>query len=178
MINQNGEACLADFGLLTFVSDPSNSKNLSSVTNAGTTRWISPELLYPEQFGFKQSRPTKESDCYALGMVILEALSEEPPFVGDKEFIVMRKVIEGERPERPEGAWFTDSLWGTMGQCWSPRPSDRPTVETVLECLTQVSTVWRSPPAVEDAKTGSDVSDSTITRSRVLHFSLKTITNN
>ena len=48
MIDQNGEACLADFGLLTFVTDPSNTTNLSSVANAGTTRWMSPELLHPE----------------------------------------------------------------------------------------------------------------------------------
>ena len=167
MIDQNGEACLADFGLLTFVSDPSNSKSLGSVTNAGTTRWMSPELLYPEQFGFKQSRPTKESDCYALGMVILEVLSEEPPFVGDKEFIVMRKVIEGKRPERPEGAWLTDGLWRTMELCWLPRPNDRPTIEAALECLGQVSTIEKPlPPIVENAKTGSDVSVSTISHGR------------
>ena len=33
---------------------------------------MSPELLYPKEFGFKECRPTKPSDCYALGMVIYE----------------------------------------------------------------------------------------------------------
>jgi hypothetical protein len=36
---------------------------------------MSPELLYPENFGIPQSegdRPTRQSDCYALGMVIYE----------------------------------------------------------------------------------------------------------
>ena len=36
---------------------------------------MSPELLDPERFGIPQSegnRPTKQSDCYALGMVIYE----------------------------------------------------------------------------------------------------------
>ena len=174
MIDQNGEACLADFGLLTFVSDPSNSKSLSSVTNAGTTRWMSPELLYPEQFGFKQSRPTKESDCYALGMVILEVLSEEPPFMGDKEFIVMRKVIEGQRPERPEREEFTDKLWTVMEQCWLPLSVDRPTVEAVLECLGQVSTNCQPlPPISEDVKISSDESISRINWGRSLHFTSK-----
>jgi serine/threonine protein kinase len=111
MIDKKGQARLADFGLLTFISDPTNPTNSSSATNSGTTRWMSPELLHPEEFGFEQSRPTKKSDCYALGMVILEVLSEAPPFARDKDFIVMRKVIEGERPERPEGARFTDNLW-------------------------------------------------------------------
>ena len=44
-------------------------------TAGGTYRWMSPELLYPERFGISQSegdRPTRQSDCYALGMVIYE----------------------------------------------------------------------------------------------------------
>jgi serine/threonine protein kinase len=122
MIDQSGHARLADFGLLTFASDPANPANSSSVTNAGTTRWMSPELLHPEVFGFEQSRPTKKSDCYALGMLILEVPSGEPPFARDKDFMVMRKVIGGERPERQEGVWFTDDLWKTLELCWLPQP--------------------------------------------------------
>jgi len=36
---------------------------------------MSPELLDPERFGVTESegnRPTRQSDCYALGMVIYE----------------------------------------------------------------------------------------------------------
>jgi len=36
---------------------------------------MSPELLDPERFGVPESegdRPTRQSDCYALGMVIYE----------------------------------------------------------------------------------------------------------
>jgi len=33
---------------------------------------MSPELLYPDKFGAKDSRPTTQSDCYALGMVVYE----------------------------------------------------------------------------------------------------------
>ena len=65
---------------------------------------MSPELLHPNQFGLKDSRPTRESDCYALGMVIYEVLSGKAPFAALKDFMVMRKVTDGERPERPEGA--------------------------------------------------------------------------
>jgi len=39
----------------------------TTVSPAGTVRWMSPELL----FG-KNSPPTRESDCYALGMVTYE----------------------------------------------------------------------------------------------------------
>jgi len=46
-----------------------------SFTGGGTRRWMSPELLDPERFGMPESednRPTRQSDCYALGMVIYE----------------------------------------------------------------------------------------------------------
>jgi len=46
-----------------------------SFTGGGTRRWMNPELLHPEWFGIPESednRPTRQSDCYALGMVIYE----------------------------------------------------------------------------------------------------------
>ena len=43
----------------------------SSLCFAGTFRWMSPELLDPSRFG-SDGRQTRESDCYALGMVIYE----------------------------------------------------------------------------------------------------------
>jgi len=110
---------------------------------------MSPEILDPDMFGFKDSRPTKESDCYALGMVVLEVLSGRPPFTPDKDFIVMRKVIDGERPGRPEGsdgAWFTDDLWRMLELCWTAQPDSRPSIEAVLECLERVSGT-RKPPS-------------------------------
>ena len=33
---------------------------------------MSPELLDPDKFGANDSRPTTQSDCYALGMVVYE----------------------------------------------------------------------------------------------------------
>jgi len=103
---------------------------------------MAPELLDPEQFGFKDGLPTKKSDCYALGMVIYEVLSGKAPFAPDGVIVVMRKVTSGGRPERPqgvEGAWFTDYLWNMMELCWAHQPVARPTAETVLERLERIS---------------------------------------
>ena len=87
LINKERRACIADFGLTTItgvsthvaaraseVSLVSND-SLVSFTSGGTYRWMSPELLDPERFGIPESeggRPTRRSDCYALGMVIYE----------------------------------------------------------------------------------------------------------
>ena len=150
MIDRGGHARLADFGLLTFVSDPVNPTASSSLTTiGGTARWMSPELLDPEQFHLKDSRPTKESDCYALGMVVYEVLSGQVPFTLVKVLIVIRKVIMGERPERPEGregVFFTDDVWEMLKLCWEAPPESRPSIETVFECLERASETWKSPP--------------------------------
>ena len=43
----------------------------TSVSSGGTFCWMSPELLDPAHFG-RNGRLTRESDCYALGMVVYE----------------------------------------------------------------------------------------------------------
>ena len=55
-----------------------------SFTAGGTYRWMSPELLDPERFGMpgsEDNRPTRQSDCYALGMVIYEVSVRAGEFV-------------------------------------------------------------------------------------------------
>ena len=146
LIDQDGHARLADFGLLTIISDHTYFNTSSSNTTGGTTRWMSPELLDPEQFGLDHNRPTKELDCYALGMVIYEVLTGQPPFASLKDHTVMRKVTDGKRPGRPEGAkgtWFTDELWEMLGLCWSIHAQSRPNIEVVCECLERVSGAWQ-----------------------------------
>jgi len=49
LIDRDGHARLADFGLLTIISDPKNFTVSSSYAICGTTRWMSPELLNPHQ---------------------------------------------------------------------------------------------------------------------------------
>ena len=87
LINKDRRACLADFGLTTITGAVTratarasqalsvSADSLMSFTGGGTYRWMGPELLDPERFKVPQpedNRPTKQSDCYALGMVIYE----------------------------------------------------------------------------------------------------------
>ena len=166
LIDEDLHARLADFGLLTVVSDPTNTTASSSSARGGTTRWMSPELLDPDQFGLKDSKPTKESDCYALGMVIYEVLSGQAPFAPFKDFIVMKKVIDGERPEIPEGAeraWFTSDLWQMLELSWETQTTTRPSITTMRECLVRASRDWKpSPrPVDEDVEMDEDEWDLT-----------------
>ena len=137
LIDQTGRARLADFGLLTVISDSTNLLASSSYTQGGTARWMSPELIAPQRFGIESSRPTKSSDCYALGMVIFETISRRLPFHRYTDLTVFVKVLEGEHPRREAG--FADSLWEMLELCWAPQPDTRPSIEDVLRCLERSS---------------------------------------
>ena len=103
---------------------------------------MSPELFALDQSDPGSNQPMKQSDCYALGMVIYEVLSRWTPFSQFNLYIIIQKVMDGERQEWPEGvegAWFMDELWGMLNQCWESQPENRPSAPAMLECLEQVS---------------------------------------
>ena len=167
MIDKDGNARLAGFGHVTIISDLTHSETATLSEDSedseisGTLRWMSPELLFPEQFGAWKNRPTEESDCYALGMVVLEVLTGKTPFPRCNNFIVMKKIIDKARPDRPTGpeaTWFTDDLWAVLEQCWSHEPKQRPTIQGVLECLERGSATWKplSPSTDSDFQVDSD----------------------
>ena len=159
LIDESCHVRLADFGLLTIISDPANLIPLSSYTPRGTVRWMSPELIAPQRFGLEKSRPTKSSDCYALGMVVYETISGKLPFHNDSDYTVSLKVVEGERPPRGRRGKFAESLWQMLELCWSPRHTDRPSIEDVLRCLQMVSSVLVSPSPGENYEAGDDDDD-------------------
>jgi len=149
LVDNNGHACLADFSLLTIAPDKETLQ--TTCIQGGTIQWMSPELLDPERFGFPKSRPTKESDCYALGMVVYEVLSGQTPFFPAIPSAVIWKVLDGQRPGRPkeeEGKKFTDAMWEVLGLCWKPQPRDRARATAVLSCLEgEPPSAWSSSNA-------------------------------
>jgi len=143
LISQDCRTCIADFGLSTIAGDRSRAATGSlvsvvsndtvvSFTSGMTPRWASPELLCGD-------RPTRESDCYAFGMVIYEVLCGHVPYHGiQRETAVMQAIFDGHRPKRPKDAMdlgFTESLWETVEKCWLEDRSARPDVKYILSHL-------------------------------------------
>jgi len=85
LINSECHACLADFGLAAIIEDSSSVDGPSSHKAGGTTRWMAPEILDPDKYGYiKRARrklPSKSTDIYALGMTILEVRIGSPPLL-------------------------------------------------------------------------------------------------
>ena len=130
----------------------------------GTIRWMSPELL--DSPPGSNGRPTRESDCYALGMVIYEVswlcssqvvllihpfqvLTGLLPFHNLHLYTPVLAILRGERPEKPldaEPLGLSDALWGLVRSCWSESSSTRPTARRLLDCLSVASLTWVPPP--------------------------------
>ena len=75
MIDSKCRARLGDFGLAAVVDESTRTTATGGVFR-GTDRWMAPELLLPEEFGFtgklKKQLPSKDTDIYGIGMTILE----------------------------------------------------------------------------------------------------------
>jgi len=137
------------------------SKTISS--SGGTLCWMSPELLDPPRFG-SNGCLTRESDCYALGMVIYEVSWARPlrwslvypsqvltglrPFHNIFAYTSVPAVLRGERPEKPldaESLGISDTLWELMQLCWSESTSTRPTAQRLLDYFSSDSLTWVPP---------------------------------
>ena len=76
LINSECHARLADFGLAAIVDETTSMTTAADGKSRGTTRWMAPELLFPDMFGFTgkfaKQLPSKDTDIYAIGMTIIE----------------------------------------------------------------------------------------------------------
>jgi len=163
LVDGTGAARVADFGFMTMTDLSTMLFSETIVSPGGTVRWMSPELLDPTHFG-SNGRPTRGSDCHALGMVVYEVsqlhslhrsliypskvLTGLLPFHRLRAFAPVTAVLRGKRPEKPDDAkplGFSDTLWGLVQLCWREPISDRPTALQLLDCLSLDSLAWVPP---------------------------------
>ena len=143
--------------------------SLAPFTQGGTYRWMSPELLLPENYGLIDDRPTRESDRWALAMVVYEVRIHTMVFVTQyslnyaqvlsghtpyhrftKEFAV-NEILEGKRPKKPKMAarrGFTKELWKVLEQCWAEDRNQRPVLEVVISALNDAAPLWEKRKSI------------------------------
>lgn len=140
LISDNGNIRLADFGLSTSVEkSQSTVTTMTSIRDMNTIRFAAPELLQGNDDPTVQPRSkTVESDVYAFGMLILQAVTELPPWSGQNILAVMQKVCQGQRPPQPKSdalVTISHSWWDVCRNCWHTTPEGRPPMNTVLSSL-------------------------------------------
>ncbi|KAK0465971.1 kinase-like domain-containing protein [Desarmillaria tabescens] len=132
LVDERKKARLADFGISSFIDNESYCYSGEDHGSAvGTTRWMAPERLIPQDFHLPSARPTLESDVYSFAMLICQLYTGRPPL--DKipnDFAFINRVVRRkQRPDRPSDIY--DELWAVVTRCWSHEPSDRPTMESL-----------------------------------------------
>lgn len=147
LVDNTGASRIADFGVMT-MSDLGTGLFSESIDSlGGTLAWMSPELLdssHPDS----TIRPTPESDCYALGMIMYEILAELPPFHGLSRWQIMLALVKGRHPVKPlypESLGLSDELWELVRSCWSETVSARPTARELCDHLSRASLTWVPP---------------------------------
>jgi len=82
---------------------------------------------------------TTASDVYAWSCVAYEIFAGHVPFVHiTRDTAVIFKVTKGERPTRPSAELgLMDHIWSLMQDCWKGVPTERPSVDQIIERLAQ-----------------------------------------
>ena len=89
LLTKSGQIKLSDFGLAAVIS---GSRITAAGKTLGTIQYMSPEQI--------RGKPplTNRSDLYALGCVIHEMLTGDPPYLGDSTAEVLQKHLKGPIP--------------------------------------------------------------------------------
>ena len=116
----DGRALVADFGIALAASKAGGTRMTETGMSLGTPHYMSPEQAMGER------EITARSDVYALGCVLYEMLTGDPPFTGSTaQAIVARVVTESPRPMLPAAAHHPAARRG--GGADRARRSFRPT---------------------------------------------------
>lgn len=107
----------------------------ATVTKTGSlavTRYAAPELIE-----HNDASVTKYSDTFSFGMLMLECITEAPPFsdISREAEIIHVRISKKKNPARPDGERCSDGLWELMCQCWTWEPNERPSMDHVHHVL-------------------------------------------
>ncbi|MDR3626563.1 MAG: serine/threonine-protein kinase [Ignavibacteriaceae bacterium] len=118
LITSDGQPIIIDFGLaLTKGAHRVTYANLSAA--AGT-----PDYMAPEQI--EGHRGDQRTDIYALGVMLFELLTGNPPYTGDNNMVIMAQHLKGAIPRLDkvkEG--ISPQIAAFVAKCLQRNPNDR-----------------------------------------------------
>ncbi|HEY7637705.1 MAG TPA: protein kinase [Gemmatimonadales bacterium] len=149
----DGQALVADFGIALAASKASGARMTETGMSLGTPHYMSPEQAMGER------EITARSDVYALGAVLYEMLTGEPPFTGNTaQAVVARVLTESPRPLGPQRHTIPRHVEAAVLTALEKLPADRFTTAAefaeALKDKSYVSTVSLEAAAPAPATPG------------------------
>jgi len=128
----DGRALVADFGI-ALAASKAGTRMTETGMSLGTPHYMSPEQAMGER------EITARSDVYALGCVLYEMLTGDPPFTGSTaQAIVARVVTEVPRPRLPQRHTIPPHVEAAVLTALEKLPADRfATAAQFAEALTR-----------------------------------------
>jgi serine/threonine protein kinase len=133
MLGTDNKIKITEFGMRArnTESGPEADSAASSSKRSGMSRWTAPEVLEGDS-------PTPESDIYALGMCIVEALTCEEPWGPDvSEVAVISAVKKGHLQPRPQSV--SSEHWALVRRMCRYEPSERTSLAAVIAWATNAA---------------------------------------
>src|SRR5512134_1509482 len=116
----DGRALVADFGIALAASKASGSRMTETGMSLGTPFYMSPEQAMGER------EITARSDVYALGAMLYEMLTGDPPFTGSTaQAVVARVVTESPRALMPQRHTIPPHVEAAVLAALEKLPADR-----------------------------------------------------
>jgi serine/threonine-protein kinase len=148
----DGRALVADFGIALAASQ-AGTRMTETGMSLGTPHYMSPEQAMGER------EITARSDVYALGAVLYEMLTGDPPFTGSTaQAVVARVVTEAPRPLVPQRHTIPPHVEAAVLTALEKLPADRfATAAQFAEALMRptatrpLATTGAAPAAARDA---------------------------
>ena len=116
----DGQALVADFGIALAASKAGGNRMTETGMSLGTPHYMSPEQAMGER------EITARSDVYALGAVLYEMLTGDPPFTGSTaQAVVARVLTECPRPLLPQRHTIPAHVEAAVLTALEKLPADR-----------------------------------------------------
>ena len=138
LIDRDGNAKLADFGIAHLLEGSGESRLTRSGMMVGTSDYLSPEQA--------EGRPVDgRTDVYALGIVLWECLTGELPFPGENFVAVAMRQVSDPLPDpRDRAPGVSPRLAACILTAAAKRPEDR--FATAAELADELAACAAEPP--------------------------------